>query len=259
MSVMAGELDATSKHWHSSDRAIKYREMAKRFHLLGQINTLFSNAFNQKLEQLKAAYRESLCQGMSHLPLRWREALEYGYVQFFRLKMRGSGPGDPSTVGRYGVLVYVSYYSDSAFYEFFPRRLLIRKRADLDYTQLLHAVDTVTNQPWMRFDWPAYAFGSEPAEWAQTSAITDLLIDNLGHELDEIADPPPLDAAGRRVPRTFDSPRSHALANVILEQHMLLDSLALQAKAKQPLTLQEAVSGSAPWADYLRNAALEPD
>ena len=70
MSVMAGELDATSKHWHSSDRAIKYREMAKRFHLLGQINTLFSNAFNQKLEQLKAAYRESLCQGMSHLPLR---------------------------------------------------------------------------------------------------------------------------------------------------------------------------------------------
>ena len=253
---MAGTLGASSNRWHSSDKAVKYRDMAGRFHLLGQINTVFAYAFDKKLDELKAAYGESICYGLSHMTLPRREALEYGRVQFFTLSQVGRPPDRTHEVGRFGVLVCVTYYSDRAFYELFPKQVLIRPRRDLDYEQVMRAVDAGSSVPGMRFDWPAYERGAAPADLALTAAATHLVIGKLDHELPEADKIPPQDLLGRRVPRTFDSPRSHALANIIIEHHLMHDAQALRDKARLPTTLDEAVSGNDPWADYLRSVAL---
>ncbi|AMS21661.1 hypothetical protein AYK59_16560 [Pseudomonas synxantha] len=251
---MAGSLDTTSTRWHSSNPAIKYREMAKRFHLLGRINTVFAVAFDLKLQQLKAAYGESIRYWLSHLTLPRREALEYGRVQFFSVNRRR--PSASSEVGRLGVLVYVTYFTNLDFYEFFPKQLLIRPRRDLDYAQVMQAVDTASDPALMRFDWPAYARGAAPVEVALTPVDTDLRLDKLEHELPSVDDVPAPDSLGRRVPSTLDSPRSYALTRFIVEQHLLHDSQALRQQARLPISLQAAASGSDPWADYLRGLAL---
>ncbi|MDI3252718.1 MULTISPECIES: hypothetical protein [unclassified Pseudomonas] len=253
---MAGSLDAASNRWHSSNPAIKYREMAKRFHLLGQINSVFSTAFDKKLQQLKAAYGESIRYWLSHLTLPRREAMEYGNVQFFSVSRRG--PRDSTEVGRLAVLVYVAYFTERYFYECFPRQMLIRPRRELNYTQVMRAVDTATHQAWMRFDWQAYAHGTPPAKVALTAVDTSLVLNMLDHKLPSADSIPAPDSLGRRVPRTLDSPRSYALTKIIVEQHLLHDSLALSQQAKLPISLQAAANGSDPWADYLRDLALEP-
>ncbi|WP_460136543.1 hypothetical protein [Pseudomonas sp. S1_E04] len=251
---MAGALDANNKRWHSSDKAIKYGALAQQFHLLGQINSVFSEAFDQKLAQVKAAYQESICYWMSQLTLPERQALEFGHVQFFSLSQRAA----PDNVGRFGLLVYVSHDSRRGFYEFFPRHLVIRRRRDLDYAHVTHAIDAVTHQPWMRFDWSAYARGTAPATLPPASSTNDLALRRLDNELAETVDLPPLDAMGRQVPRTLDSARSHALSDIIVAHHLLHDARPLREKAKQPITLQAAVSDEDPWADYLRGLALVP-
>ena len=252
---MAGNLDPTSNRWHSSNPAIKYREMAKRFHLLGRINSLFASAFVRKLQQLRAAYGESIRYWLSHLTLPRREAMEYGNVQFFTVSRRGASGS--TQVGRSGVLVYVAYFTEGNFYEFFPRQVLIRPRRDLNYSQVMQAVNTATHQAWMRFDWSAYAHATPPAKVALTAADTRLLLSKLDHELPSVDDIPAPDSLGRRIPSTLDSPRSYALTQVIVQQHLLHDSLALSEQAKLPMTLQAVASGSDPWADYLRGLALE--
>jgi len=243
----AGALDVTSKRWHSTNAGVKYRELARQFHLLTPINRLYFDTFDRKLGQLKEAYGTALRYGLSHLTLPSREALEYGLVLFFGLTQRR---GD---VGRFGVLMYVSHYSNRKFYEVFPRHLLVRPRPDLDYEQVMQAAEDGASGAWMRFDWPAYAQGTRPAEVALTAAATDLTI----HQLDSLApaEIPEPDLFGRRVPRTFDSPRTRALMSVIVERHMLHDGEALREKARQPITLAEAVAGYDPWADYLRRCA----
>ncbi|MFN3355168.1 MAG: hypothetical protein ACK418_04005 [Pseudomonas sp.] len=251
---MAGALDADNKRWHSSDKAIKYREMARQFHLLGQINQVFFEAFDQKLAQLNAAYQESIRYGMSQLTLPERQALEFGLVQFFSLSQRVA----PADAGRFGLLVYVSHDSHSGFYEFFPRQRVIRPRRDLDYEHVTHAIDAVTRPVWMRFDWSAYRHGTAPAALGPAPTSDDLILRRLDDELDEAADLPPLDALGRRVPRTLDSPRSHALTDIVAH-HLLHDAQPLREKARQPITLEAAVSNEDPWADYLRGLALAPD
>lgn len=109
----------------------------------------------------------------------------------------------------------------------------------------------------MRFDWSAYAHATPPAKVALTAADTRLLLSKLDHELPSVDDIPAPDSLGRRIPSTLDSPRSYALTQVIVQQHLLHDSLALSEQAKLPMTLQAVASGSDPWADYLRGLALE--
>ncbi|GAA0267649.1 hypothetical protein [Pseudomonas rhodesiae] len=250
---MAGDLDATSQHWHSSQPAVKYRQMAKRFHLLGSVSQVFFQAFDHKLQQLKAAYRESICFGLSQLTLPRREALEYGQVRFFQLSRPSASSRAAAQVGRFGVLMAVTYVSTTYVYECFPRQLLIRPRLDLDARQLPHGVDTASH-----FDWTAYAQGAWPQDPGSSTATTDMILTPLGNDLPQAPEVPPLDSLGRRVPRTLDSPRSHAVADIILE-HPLHDGLALREKAKRPLTLLEAASGTDPWADFLLEMALKAD
>lgn len=251
---MADRLDVTSTNWHSSHATVKYQEMAKRFHLLGRIYNVFFQAFDQKLNQLRAAYRESICYWLSQLTLARREALEYGHIRFFSLGRPGASAQAPVSVGRFGLLLQVTYLTDQHFYECFPRQLLIRPRYDFNDRQLRHAVDTGTRQPWMRFDWAAYEHGAWPADLSSLAANTPVVIQPLGKDLPEATEVAPLDAQGRRVPRTLDSPRSHALAETLLS-HPLEDGLTLREKAKLPITLEEAVSEHDPWADFLRDMA----
>ncbi len=248
---MADRLDVTSTQWHSSHTSVKYQEMAKRFHLLERVYTVFFQAFEQKLNQLKTAYRESLCYWLSQLTLPRREALEYGHIQFFSLGRPGPSAQAPVSVGRFGLLLQVTYLTDQHFYECFPRQLLIRPRRDLDARQLKHAVDTATPQPWMRFDWAAYEHGNWPAA---PTAHSDGVIQAFGKDLPEAIEVAPLDAQGRRVPRTLDSPRSHALTDALLSLP-LEEGLTLREKARLPITLEEAVSQHDPWADFLRTMA----
>lgn len=252
---MAASLDVTATSWHSTDSAIKYQQMAKRFHFLGQINSVFTDAFRQKVDELRAAYAESILYWLSHLTLPRRVALEYGEVQFFRLSQHSTEPTPHTEIGRFGLLVYVAYGINRDFYEFFPKQVLIRPRRDLEYQQVMQAVDTATAQAWMRFDWPAYASGTLPAPIAATGASPHLLISRLDRNLPEAPRLPVLDALGRNVPRTFDSARSRALTETVLE-HLLHDSVALRENATLPITLHAAVSGSDPWADYLQRVAL---
>ncbi|QHF45310.1 hypothetical protein PspS35_16510 [Pseudomonas sp. S35] len=253
---MAGELKVATLNWHSSQADVKYREMAKRFHLLEPISSLFLTVFEQKLKQLKAAYRELICYWLSQLTLPHREALEYGHVQLFSLSRSSSHDDGPARVGRFGVLVGVRYGSERHLHECFPRQLLIRRRHDIHYQQVMAALDSGTHQPWMRFDWAAYEHGHWPAAHSSVPSLTDLVITLLGNPLPEAAEMPPLDHLGRRVPRTLDSPRSHALANAIIE-HQLEDSRTLREKAKQPITLSQATNNIDPWSDYLRSMALK--
>ncbi|NWN63826.1 hypothetical protein [Pseudomonas allii] len=244
----AGALDVTSTRWHSTNTAVKYREMARQFHVLTPINRLFFETFDRKLGQLKDAYGTAIGYWLSHLTLPSREALEYGLVGFFGIARRRA-----ADVGRFGVLMYVSHYGDRKFYEIFPRHLLVRPRPDLDYEQVTQAAESGNSAAWMRFDWPAYAQGNRPAEVALTAADKDLVIRQLDN-LAPAAIPAP-DLFGRRVPRTFDSPRTRALTSVIVERYLLHDGEALREKARLPITLAEAVSGNDPWADYLRRYA----
>lgn len=257
---MAGRLQAASNHWQSADIDIDYRHMAARFEQLSPIHSAFHLAFEQKLEQLKAAYVESILYGLSHLTLPRRQALEYGAIRLFGVARRVPQADNSLQVeqmGHFGVLVYASSYSRRHFYEFFPRRLLIRPRRDLDYRQVIRAINSGIAQPWMRFDWSAYEWGVRPATVSQTAAASDLVIRQLDSPFVEASSLPPVDAQGRRVPRTLDSPRSHALASAIVE-HLLFDSQALCEQAKRPVSLAQAASGDDPWVDYLQRVALAP-
>ena len=253
---MAGCLDGTGTHWYSTDNAIRFSEMAAHFHLLSLINATFSQAFAQKLERLQAAFVHSLQYWFSHLTLLQRQALEYGHVVFFSLSRHVTAPltsTPDEQLGRFGLLVCVSYYSDHYCFEVFPKHLLIRHRRDLNYVQMLQVADEPAGPSLMRFDWPAYERGARPAA-SSTTLETSLILRKLDHELTELADLPPINAEGERVPRSFDSARSHALATVIVE-HYLHHGFALREKAKLPLSLAEAASDEDPWTDFLNAIA----
>ncbi|TFY93055.1 hypothetical protein DYL61_15995 [Pseudomonas nabeulensis] len=253
---MAGCLDGTDTHWYSTDNAIRFNEMAKHFHLLSLINATFSQAFAQKLDRLQAAFVHSLQYWFSHLTLPQRQALEYGHVVFFSLSRHVTAPltsTPDEQLGQFGLLVYVSFYSDHYCFEIFPKHLLIRLRRDLNYEQMMQVADKPARPSLIRFDWPAYVGGAHPAAISATPE-SSLILKKLDHELAEVADLPPINAEGERVPRSFDSPRSYALATVIVE-HYLRTGFALREKAKLPLSLAEAASDEDPWTDFLDTVA----
>lgn len=249
---MAGQLQLAVQHWHSSVPNVKYRILARRFKLLSAFNRVFAPAFDGRIRQVQAAYVEFIQSAFSTLTLPRREALEYGRIECFTLR-RNTG-----AVGRFGLLVCVLYYSDRHIYEFFPKYLLMHQRRDLDYIALAAAAaGEQTSVASMAFDWPAYATGAgaEPAEGKPTTP-SDLRIERLSETLPAVEPLPPADAEGLRVPRSLDSPRSHALATILVERHFLLESNALREQAERLLTLDNVSSDADPWRDYLQSVAL---
>ena len=248
---IANELDARSSRWVSSDTRMSYPDMARRFAQLAPFNQVFANAFDAHVARLQAAYREYLQNAFSALSLPRREALEYGKVELFALR---SGPG---LVGVFGVIVCASFYWDRHVYECFPKYLLLRPRRDLDYATLVAAAASPDQAvPNLAVDWPAYARGTEPS--GQTPAPTGpgLYISQLDSHFAEVEDLPQADAEGHRIPRSFDSPRSQALAALIIEHHYLQGSAPLHALATLVSTLETISSTPDPWNEYLLNMAL---
>ncbi|MGF6098776.1 hypothetical protein [Pseudomonas sp. 18175] len=248
---MANELDATSRRWVSTDAAINYADMARRFARLQPFNLVFARAFDAHLQRLQAAYVEYLKNALPALSLPRREALEYGKIELLALR---SGPG---RVGVFGVMVCASFYSDRHVYECFPKYLLLRPRRDLDYHSLMAAAASPDQMvQHLAFDWPAYARGAEPAPETPLTTWPGLHISKLESELTEVEHLPEADADGHRIPRSFDSPRSHALAKLIIEGHYLQGSAVLHALAANVPALEHLSQGEDPWNDYFLSMAV---
>lgn len=247
---MADRLDVTSRRWHSADPRIKYREMARSFHQFKPCSELFAQAFSVHLHQLQVAFKEYLQNGLPQLSLLRREAIEFGQVDLFTLRL---GPGP---VGSFGVILCVSFYSDRYVYECFPKYLLLRPRRDLDYTTLMQiAASADQDVSTVGFHWLAYANGAEPSELDTLHHWTGLRLSPLGSPLPAVEALPLADAHGRRVPSSFDSARSKALAAIIIDQHFLLHGSWLREQASVAPPLERA-SDADPWADYLRSVAM---
>lgn len=248
---IANELDATSSRWVCSDTRMNYPDMARRFVQLAPFNQVFANAFDAHVARLQAAYREYLQNVFSGLSLPRREALEYGKIELFALR---SGPG---LVGVFGVIVCASFYGNRHVYECFPKYLLFRARRDLDYATLVAAAASPDQAvPNLAVDWPAYARGTEPSRQTPAPTGPGLYIGQLDRHLDEVEDLPQTDAEGYRIPRSFDSPRSQALASLIIEHHYLQGRAPLHSLATVVPTLETISSAPDPWNEYLLNMAL---
>lgn len=248
---MAGRLDALPSGWHSSHHNIQYAQMAKHFHQLDNLAIRFGEAFAQRLEQLQAAYVESITFKLSQLTLPRREALEYGDIECFGLsKMTRSSPQH----GRFAVLVYVRHYRDQHFYEVFPLHHLVRPRRDLEYERVIQAT-TEGNAPkphdWKRFDWPAYAEGSAPADPSLAALHPDVIISKLDVALPAVLPPPNGDEDTPSVPQTYHSTRVSGLATLIVQRQLLMGSTQLRESAGKPLTLEQAASRYDPWTEYI--------
>lgn len=243
---MAGELKAQARRWRASEGNLDFPHVAKDFHQLININVRFGTAFAQRLDQLQAAYVQTLNYWLSHLSLPRREALEYGQVECFSLSKAG-------THGRFATLVYVQYFSDRYFYEFFPLHHVILPRRDLEYAHVIQAT-AEGNAPrphaWKRFNWPAYAEGRAPDKTALPGLQPDVTISKLDLTL-----PAPQwrnpDERRPRAPQTYNSVRSTALATLIVQRQLLLGSAALRERAANPLTLEQAAGRYDPWTAYI--------
>ncbi|TFY91440.1 hypothetical protein DYL59_05665 [Pseudomonas kairouanensis] len=248
---MANELDATSVRWVSSDPAINYADMARHFAQLQPFNQAFYNAFDLQLKQLQGAYIEYMQNALSGLSLPRREALEYGTVELFSLR---SGPG---RVGEFGLIVCARFYTDQHVYECFPKYLLFRPRRDLNYATLLAAATSPSQTvPNLALDWLAYAQGTEPVKHTALPPRPGLYIRKLDNPLPEVQALPQADADGHRIPRSFDSPRSLALATQIIQDHYLQGGAQLRALAAVVPTLETVSRGDDPWSDYFQNMTL---
>lgn len=251
---MAGELKAQAKRWRTSEDSLDYPEVAKNFHQLNNINARFGNAFTRRLDQLQVAYVETVTHWLSHLSLPRREALEYGQVECFSLSKA-------ATHGRFATLVYVQYFSDRYFYEFFPLHHVILPRRDLEYAHVIQATaegNTPRPHAWKRFNWPAYAEGRAPDKSALPSLQPEVIIRKLDLTL-----PMPQwrnpDERRPRAPQTFNSARSSALATLIVQRQLLLGSAALRERAANPLTLEQAAGGYDPWTAYINRLVPNGD
>ena len=251
---MAGELKAQAKRWRTSEGSLDYPEVAKNFHQLNNINARFGNAFTRRLDQLQVAYVETVTHWLSHLSLPRREALEYGQVECFSLSKA-------ATHGRFATLVYVQYFSDRYFYEFFPLHHVILPRRDLEYAHVIQATaegNTPRPHAWKRFNWPAYAEGRAPDKSALPSLQPEVIIRKLDLTL-----PMPQwrnpDERRPRAPQTFNSARSSALATLIVQRQLLLGSAALRERAANPLTLEQAAGGYDPWTAYINRLVPNGD
>ncbi|MGY2137556.1 hypothetical protein ACW9I8_13215 [Pseudomonas reactans] len=224
------------------------RETARQEPQTSTINVRFGNAFAQRLDQLQEGYVEIISYGLSHLSLPRREALEYGQIECFSLSKAG-------THGRFATLVYVRYFSDRYFYEFFPLHALILPRRDLEYARVIQAVNegnALKPHAWKRFNWPAYADGHAPDQSVLPALQPDVMISKLDVTL-PASERSEQDERRLRAPQTFNSVRSKALATLIVQRQLLMGSAALRERATHPITLAEAVDGDDPWTPYINH------
>jgi len=245
---MAGQLTNGTTQWRSTVKDVDFASMALRFDELGSIHSAFAAEFEKRYTAVRAALIQSIMYWMSQLPLLSREAMEYGKLEFHRLQTpRTSAGGQPPGIGRFGVLVLCQYARDKRFYEFFPKQLKVAPLPGLTLQTFEQALRTGNTQgsP-LPIDWSAYARGTLPNGQQQATVIAQ-----------RFAELPAVYGPGPAVPNTFTSPRSLAIASIVIDQHLLAGADEARAAARQPLSLADAINGVDPRVGFLRR--MEPE
>ncbi|WP_431038098.1 hypothetical protein [Pseudomonas yamanorum] len=245
---MAGQLTKGTTQWRSTVKDVDFASMAPRFDELGSIHSAFATEFEKRYTAVRAALIQSIMYWMSQLTLLSREAMEYGKLEFHRLQTpRTSAGGQPPGIGRFGVLVLCQYARDKRFYEFFPKQLKVAPLPGLTLQTFEQALRTGNTQgsP-LPIDWSAYARGTLPNGQQQATVIAQ-----------RFAELPAVYGPGPAVPNTFTSPRSLAIATIVIDQHLLAGADEARAAARQPLSLADAINGVDPRVGFLRR--MEPE
>lgn len=245
---MAGKLTKGTTQWRSTLKDIDFPSMALRFNELGSIHSAFAAEFEKRYTAVRAALLQSIMYWMSQLPLLSREGMEYGNLEFHRLRtLRPSAGGQPAGIGRFGVLVLCQYAGDKRFYEFLPKQLKVAPLPGLSVQMFEQALRTGNTQgSTLPIDWSAYARGTRPNGQQQAQVIAQRFAG-----LPDVYGPRPA------VPNTFTSPRSLAISSIVIDQHLLVGADEARAAAKQPLSLADAISGTDPRVGFLRR--MEPE
>lgn len=259
---LAGQLASDSSHWHSTSDTLDYPVMAANFHLLGDVNRAYGEAFNARDSQLWTTYVQALQYSMCLMKLSHRRRLEYGALTLMFVSQLEGG-----TVarGRFGILVVCQHptYVDCA-YEFFPQQMTIVERADLNIPRLLGEVATTpatgaaaqpasatTRRPLMLpLDWEAYGKGAMP-----TPGVTSSVMLEKFAYVAPATEQTTADASLLNVPATVTSFRIRNLASDVLNNSLFATSLGLRISAGSAISLDDAIHGRDPWAEYLQNMA----
>lgn len=228
---LAGRLQHDPGNWRSLDTAINYPQMTLSFLQLKPHHLVFADVFKARLEAVRTAHLVSIRYWLSQLSVYSREALASGALDFFSLRQ-----ADATQPARFGILVYCYYPGHSRAYEFFPKRLAIRGRPDLPLKALLKPNRTSL----LAVDWPAYETGALLVRNAPVALIA--------HRFAQL---PALPGPGVTVPYTFAAVRSQELATLLVDQHLLTGSSELQERAKQPMSLKDAINRHDPWAAFI--------
>eukprot|EP01133_Synstelium_polycarpum_P002000 gene2000-2281_t len=245
---MAGKLTKGTTQWRSTLKDVDFASMASRFDELGSIHSTFAAEFEKRYTAVRAALLQSIVYWMSQLPLLSRKGMEYGSLEFHRLQTsRTSAGGQTSGIGRFGVLVLCRYAGDKRFYEFLPKQLKVAPLPGLTLQIFEQALRTGNTQgsP-LPIDWSAYARGTIPNGQQHATVIAQ-----------RFAELPAVYGPGPVVPNTFTSPRSLAIASIVIDQHLLVGADEARAAAKQPLSLADAINGVDPRIGFLRR--MEPE
>lgn len=228
---MANRLHTDPKNWRTRETGINYPQMAEAFAQLTPHHQVFGEQFRVRLEAVRSAHLVSMRYWLSQLSVYSREALERGALDFFSLRRAGT-----SEAARFGFIVYCHYPGASRAYECFPRQLEIRPRGDLTF----QALSTPTRNTLIPLDWAAYNDGDAPGENGPVKVF-----------IERFAQLPAVQSAYIQVPDTFNSPRSLAIATILVDQRLLAGSAELQKTASQPMSLVDAVSREETWAAFI--------
>lgn len=253
---LSGQLASASNRWYSTSGSLNYSLMAERFHLLGDVNRSYGEVFVTQEAELWSAYAQALRYCVSLLSLSHRKRLEYGALTLFGVSQSEAGA---ATKGRFGIVVLCRHPAfPDCTYEFFPGQLMIVERPDLNAQSLLGATETVSGQASAKslpprplpLDWGAYGKGELP----KPDVTSTIILEAFGHFAPATAQAS-ADANVLTVPQTLTSFRIRSLVSDILSNTLFAASLGLRASAGSAISLEEAISGRDPWADYLQRAA----
>ncbi|RON44034.1 hypothetical protein [Pseudomonas frederiksbergensis] len=253
---LAGQLVSDSNRWHSTLEALDFSVMAQRFHLLGDVNRSYGQGFIARDSELWTTYVRALQYSLSLMSLSHRKRLEYGTLTLFLV---GQSVAGTVAKGRFGILVLCQHpaYADCA-YEFFPRQITVVERTDLNARLLPVNSETVTGgmatqslPTLLPLDWVAYDQGEMPTPGASSTVILEKF-GQINPALDQAA----TDANLLSVPQTMTSFRIRRLAMEVLSNTLFAASLGLRASAGNAISLEDAIEGRDPWADYLKGMAV---
>lgn len=247
---MSGALIPLAGQLETTDPDFDLERLKKGITELGDINARFAVVFAGYIDSIKAAYSLYIQYLLCQLPLKDRQELEQGQLQFLILTEPAKKPLDLESphqrharTGRYGVILRCERGQAVRYFELFalinmirentelPRQLLIGGELFSFTTGSAHSArpaSTVFRGTQLPVDWQAYSKGQQPRPGQRSTVIVEQLI-NVPPQA------PPETAA----PMDFDAPRTRHLADTLVEKHFFLELDSLLAQAKGASTLEQ--------------------